>query len=176
MNFCELSPIPDSQWGLCGKSFLIVISQALQSVGSTSPALTSAAALFTFSRGEHAHCAMPWIRPLTCAQVACSAVPTLLRNSFHPCATGILHHSDRLGLGQGPVVVIGSRCWGSNRSSMCMVLYAWSYLHVWPLSRTAFIPRSQYNTMAVKEGFLGRGMSWWSFTVMLRERYGASGG
>lgn len=91
-------------------------------------------------------------------------------------------------LGPGPVVVIGSRCWGSNRGvsvhgPVCIVLSA---SLATPRSMEAaasilffpelFMPRCQYNTVAVKEGFLGRGMSRLSFTVMLRERYGASGG
>lgn len=158
-------------------------------MGSTPLALASAAALFTFSRGECVHCAVPWIRPLSCAQVACSAVPALLWNSFHPWATGILHHSGRLCVGQGPVVVIGSRCWGSNRGvsvhgPICTVL-----------SASLATPRSMEAAASIlffPELFLCQGVSiiqwlskkdFWeegwvdlSFTVMLRERYGASGG
>lgn len=151
-------------------------------MGSTSLVLTSAAAPFTISRGECAHCAMPWILPLTCVQVACSAVPALLWNSFHPCATpDILHHSGRQCVGQAQWLSLGLDI-GVHRSvslhgTVCMILSAslataTSILFFPEL----FMPRCQYNTMAVKEGFLGRGMSSLSFTVMLRERYGASGG
>lgn len=93
-------------------------------------------------------------------------------------------------LGPGPVVVIGSRCWGSNRGvsmhgPVCIVLSA-SLATPRRMEATAsilffpelFMPRwqCQYNTVAVKEGFLGRGMSRLSFTVLSRERYGALGG
>lgn len=71
-----------------------------------------------------AHCAVSSMQPLTCVQVACSAVPVLLWNSFHPCSTGIPHHlschSGRLCLGPGPGGVGGCKCWGRNRVCLCV--------------------------------------------------------
>lgn len=159
-------------------------------MGSTPPALTSAAALFTFSRGECTHCAVPWIWPLTCAQVACSAVPALLWNSFHPCATpGILHRSGRPCLGQARWLSLGLDVGVATGVSLCMVLYAWSCLQVWPLLEVWRLlpPYCSFQNFLCqgvsiiqwlsKKGFWEEGwVSRLSFTVMLRERYGASGG